>query len=152
MKAMRKPWKMITETFSEKETFELGYELGKKAKAGSVYCLDGDLGAGKTVFTKGFAAGMGITEDVSSPTFMIVQEYDGGEMNLYHFDVYRIADPDEMFDIGFEEYLSKEGVCLIEWSCIIEDILPENCIKIRITRDPSKGFDYRKIEIAGEPD
>lgn len=138
---------MVVETFSEKETYDLGYEFGKNAKAGSIYLLDGDLGAGKTVFTKGFAAGMGVKEDVSSPTFMIVQEYYGEVLNLYHFDVYRIADPDEMFDIGFEEYLSKGGVCLIEWACIIEDILPKGCIKIRITKDVSEGFDYRKIEI-----
>ena len=122
------------------------------ASAGQAYCLDGDLGAGKTVFTQGFAAGLGIEGPVSSPTFTILQIYEEGRLPLYHFDVYRIGDVEEMDEIGYEEYVYGEGVSLIEWACLIEEILPENRIQIRITRDPEKGFDYRRIEITGLED
>ena len=138
---------MIRESNSEKETYELGRKLGEEAKAGEIYCLDGDLGAGKTVFAKGFAAGLGIDEPVTSPTFTIVREYSGGRLLLYHFDVYRIADPDEMYAIGYEEYFYGNGVCLVEWSELIEELIPESAVHITIRRKPDKGVDYRSVEI-----
>ena len=139
---------MIRESYSENETFEAGRELALAAKPGDIYCLDGDLGAGKTVFAKGFAAGLDITEPVTSPTFTIVREYESGRLPFYHFDVYRISDPDEMFAIGYEDYFFGSGVCLVEWSELIEELIPENAVKISITRDLDKGVDYRKIETA----
>ncbi len=137
----------IYETFRPEETFALGRTLGEQAQAGTVYCLDGDLGAGKTVFTQGFAAGLGIKEPVNSPTFTILQVYDEGRLPLYHFDVYRIGDVEEMDEIGYEEYFYGEGVCLIEWSALIAEILPPEAVHIRIDRDPHKGYDYRQIAI-----
>lgn len=138
---------MITETHNSKETYELGFNMGKSAKAGDVYCLDGDLGVGKTVFTQGFAKGLGISEPINSPTFTIVQEYHEGRLPLYHFDVYRIGDITEMDEIGYEEYFYSEGVCLIEWGNLISEIMPENATYITISKDLSKGFDYRRIEV-----
>lgn len=138
---------MITETHNSKETYELGFNMGKSAKAGDVYCLDGDLGVGKTVFTQGFAKGLGINEHINSPTFTIVQEYHEGRLPLYHFDVYRIGDITEMDEIGYEEYFYSEGVCLIEWGNLISEIMPENATYITISKDLSKGFDYRRIEV-----
>lgn len=138
---------MLIESFSEKDTFELGKELGQKAKAGEIVCLDGDLGCGKTVFTKGFAEGMGIDDVVSSPTFTIIQEYDGEGMPLYHFDVYRIGDSEEMFEIGYEDYFFGEGVCLIEWASKIEDFIPKEAKHIIIEKDFAKSAEYRKITI-----
>lgn len=138
---------MITETHNSKETYELGFNMGKSAKAGDVYCLDGDLGVGKTVFTQGFAKGLGINEPINSPTFTIVQEYHEGRLPLYHFDVYRIGDIAEMDEIGYEEYFYSEGVCLIEWGNLISEIMPENATYITISKDLSKGFDYRRIEV-----
>jgi len=138
---MMKSW----ETYRPEETFALGKKLGEEAKAGQVYCLDGDLGVGKTVFTQGFAAGLGITEPVNSPTFTIVQQYEEGRMPLYHFDVYRIGDVEEMEEIGYEDCFYGEGVCLIEWSVLIEEIVPEDAIHVTIEKDKEKGFDYRKI-------
>ena len=138
---------MITETHNSKETYELGFNMGKSAKAGDVYCLDGDLGVGKTVFTQGFAKGLGINEPINSPTFTIVQEYHEGRLPLYHFDVYRIGDITEMDEIGYEEYFYSEGVCLIEWGNLISEIMPENAAYITISKDLSKGFDYRRIEV-----
>ena len=135
------------ESFSEKETFQIAKELAMQAKPGEVYCLSGDLGVGKTVFTKGFAAGLGIQEPVSSPTFTIVQIYEEGRLPLYHFDVYRIEDIEEMEEIGYEDCFYGEGVCLIEWAELIKEILPANCKKIRIAKDLARGFDYRRIEI-----
>lgn len=139
--------KQILDSLSEKETFAIAKELAEKAQAGEVYCLSGDLGVGKTVFTKGFAAGLGITEPVSSPTFTIVQIYEEGRLPLYHFDVYRIEDIEEMEEIGYEDYFYGEGVCLVEWAELIREILPERCKKIKIEKEPAKGFDYRRIEI-----
>lgn len=139
--------KQILESFSEKETFRIAKELAEAARAGEVYCLSGDLGVGKTIFTKGFAAGLGITEPVSSPTFTIVQIYEEGRLPLYHFDVYRIEDIEEMEEIGYEDCFYGDGVCLIEWAELIREILPEHCKKIRIEKELEKGFDYRKIEI-----
>jgi tRNA threonylcarbamoyladenosine biosynthesis protein TsaE len=141
---------MIIETRSALETFQLGKELGEKAEKGQVYTMVGDLGVGKTVFTQGMAEGLGITEPISSPTFTIVQEYDEGRLPFYHFDVYRIGDISEMDEIGFEDYVYGEGVSLIEWANLIEDILPEDRIDITIEKDLAQGFDYRKITIVGK--
>ena len=138
---------MIYESLSEKDTFDLGMKLGENAKPGQIVCIDGDLGVGKTVFTKGFAKGLGVEDDVVSPTFTIIQEYNDGKLPLYHFDVYRIGHPDEMYDIGFEEYFFGEGVCLIEWSNLIEELLPEDSIHINIEKDLEEGFDYRRITV-----
>lgn len=142
----------IIETRKPEDTFALGKELGEAAKSGQVYCLDGDLGVGKTVFTQGFAEGLGITEPVNSPTFTIVQVYEEGRLPLYHFDVYRIADSSEMDEIGYEEYFFGEGVCLIEWAQLIDDILPDDRIEIRIEKDLEQGFDYRKITVLSGDD
>ena len=138
---------MIIETRSAKETFELGVEIGSRAKAGDVYTMVGDLGVGKTVFTQGMAKGLEITEAISSPTFTIVQVYDEGRLPFYHFDVYRIGDISEMDEIGFEDYVYGEGVSLIEWANLIEEILPEKRTEIMIEKDLEQGFDYRKITI-----
>jgi tRNA threonylcarbamoyladenosine biosynthesis protein TsaE len=140
---------MIIETRSAKETYQLGVELGKKAQRGQVFTMVGDLGVGKTVFTQGLAEGLGITEPISSPTFTIVQEYDEGRLPFYHFDVYRIGDISEMDEIGFEDYVYGEGVSLIEWANLIEEILPEKRVDIVIEKDLTQGFDYRKITIEG---
>lgn len=138
---------MIEESWSPKETFEIGVRLGQQAEAGQIYTLTGDLGVGKTVFTQGFARGLGIEEPVNSPTFTILQVYEGGRLPLYHFDVYRIGGVDEMEEIGFEEYIMGDGVSLIEWADLIEEILPEKCRGILIEKDLEKGFDYRKITV-----
>lgn len=138
---------MIIESWSEQDTFRIGKELGEKTAPGKVYTLVGDLGVGKTVFTQGFAAGLGITEPVNSPTFTIVQQYDEGRMPFYHFDVYRIGDVEEMEEIGYEDMFYGEGACLIEWANLIEDILPERYTGITIEKDLEKGFDYRRITI-----
>ena len=139
--------KQIYETFSAKETFELGMEFGKQAKPGQIYTMKGDLGVGKTVFTQGFAAGLDIDGPVNSPTFTIIQEYEEGRLPFYHFDVYRIGDVEEMDEIGYEDYFYGNGVCMIEWAELIAEILPGNCIHILIEKDLEKGFDYRKIVI-----
>ena len=141
--------KQMWETNGPEETFEIGKQLGMEAKPGEVYCLDGDLGVGKTVFTQGFASGLGITEPVNSPTFTIVQQYEEGRLPLYHFDVYRIGDVEEMDEIGYEDCFYGEGVCLIEWSQLIPEILPDEVIRIRIEKDLEQGFDYRKITVEG---
>ena len=140
---------MQIESFSEKDTFELGRKIGEKAGPGQIYTLDGDLGVGKTVFTKGLARGLGIREPVNSPTFTIVQEYRDGRLPLYHFDVYRIEDPEEMEEIGYDDYFFGEGVCLIEWAEKIRELLPEKVIRITIEKKLEKGFDYRTIIIEG---
>lgn len=136
---------MKIESFSAKDTFAYGRKCGQEAKAGQVFCLYGDLGVGKTVFTQGFAEGLGITEPVSSPTFTIVQVYEEGRLPFYHFDVYRIADPEEMYEVGFDDYIEGDGVCFIEWANLIDDLLPEERTEITIEKDLSKGFDYRLI-------
>lgn len=137
---------MVYETFSPNETELIGKKLGENSKPGDVYCLNGDLGVGKTVFTKGFADGLGITEHITSPTFTIVNEY-SGRLKFYHFDVYRIEDEDEMYEIGLDEYLFSNGICLIEWAEKIKNLLPNNAIQINITKNLEKGLDYRKIEV-----
>ena len=138
----------ILESHSEAETFAYGKALGEKALPGEVYSLTGDLGVGKTVFTQGFAAGLGVREPVNSPTFTIMQVYEEGRLPFYHFDVYRIGDVEEMEEIGYEEYFYGEGVCLIEWADLIREILPPRHIRITIKKDLEKGFDYRKIEMS----
>ena len=140
---------MVVETHSADETFSLGINIGRKAKAGQVITLVGDLGAGKTVFTKGLARGLGITEPVSSPTFTIVQEYREGRLPLYHFDVYRIGDLEEMEEIGYEDYFYGDGVCLVEWANLIEELIPEHAVSVVIEKDLEKGLDYRRIIIEG---
>jgi tRNA threonylcarbamoyladenosine biosynthesis protein TsaE len=137
----------IIETFSPEETVRLGVQMGQEAQAGSVYVLDGELGVGKTEFTKGFAKGLALTEPISSPTFTIVQEYEEGRLPFYHFDVYRIGDVEEMDEIGYEDYFYGGGVCLIEWGCLVEEIIPPERIRILIEKDLEKGFDYRRITI-----
>ncbi|MBQ1902495.1 MAG: tRNA (adenosine(37)-N6)-threonylcarbamoyltransferase complex ATPase subunit type 1 TsaE [Lachnospiraceae bacterium] len=138
---------MIIETNSPEETKQVGFKIGQEAKPGTVYALLGDLGVGKTIFTKGVAEGLGITEPINSPTFTIVQEYENGRLPFYHFDVYRIGDVEEMDEIGFDDYVYGDGMCLIEWANLIEEILPENTKTITIEKDLEKGFDYRKITI-----
>lgn len=140
---------MVYETLSPQETFELGEKLGRSANAGQIICLNGDLGVGKTVFTQGFAKGLSIEESVNSPTFTIIQVYDEGRLPLYHFDVYRIGDPEEMYEIGYEDYFFGEGVCLIEWSKLIEELIPENAATILIEKNLEKGLDYRQITVEG---
>ena len=137
----------VWETADSQETYRLGERLGRQAKPGQIYCLDGELGVGKTVFAQGFAAGLGIAEPVCSPTFTILQQYDQGEVPFYHFDVYRIGHVEEMEEIGYEDFFYGEGVCLIEWSRQIEEILPEDAVRIRIEKDLNRDFDYRRINI-----
>lgn len=136
----------IYESFNEEATLAFARELGMLVKQGEVFCLIGDLGVGKTVFSKGFAEGMGIEDPITSPTFTIIHEY-MGRVPLYHFDVYRISDESEMEELGYEEYFYGEGVCLIEWANLIPDIIPEFAKYILIEKDLEKGFDYRKITI-----
>ncbi|MBE5893447.1 MAG: tRNA (adenosine(37)-N6)-threonylcarbamoyltransferase complex ATPase subunit type 1 TsaE [Lachnospiraceae bacterium] len=137
----------IIETFTSQETFALGQQIGREGTPGQVYTLIGDLGVGKTVFTQGVASGLDITEPVNSPTFTIVQVYEEGRLPFYHFDVYRIGDVEEMEEIGYEDYFYGEGLCLIEWANLIEEILPEHYSRITIEKDLEKGFDYRRITI-----
>ena len=138
---------MIIETKNAKETYDLGKKIGSHAKAGEVYTLVGDLGVGKTVFTQGLAKGLGIEEPISSPTFTIVQVYDDGRLPFYHFDVYRIGDIEEMDEIGFEDYVYGDGVSLIEWANLIDEILPANRREITIEKDLEQGFDFRRITV-----
>ena len=140
------------DSFGEADTFDLAVRLARQASAGDVFALIGDLGVGKTAFAKGFAKGLGIDEPIVSPTFTFVQIYRGGRLPLYHFDVYRIGDVSEMDEIGYEDCFYGEGVSLVEWADLVEDILPENVITVRITKDLSKGCDYRKIEIESHKD
>ena len=152
---------MVIDTWGPEETRAFGKKMGQEARPGQVICLNGDLGAqpgqiytltgdlgvGKTIFTQGFAEGLGIDEPVNSPTFTIVQQYDTGRLPLYHFDVYRIGDISEMDEIGYEDCFYGDGVSLIEWSQLIEEILPEHVTEITIEKDLEKGFDYRKIRV-----
>ena len=133
---------MIIESNSREETYKVGIQLGKDAVSGQVYCIYGDLGVGKTIISQGVAAGLG-----NSPTFTIVKEYDEGRLPLYHFDVYRIGDVDEMDEVGYNEMIYGEGVCLIEWANLIEEILPDDYTRIDIEKDLNKGLDYRRITI-----
>ena len=137
----------VFETWKPEETYELGKKMGEEAVPGQIICLNGDLGVGKTVFTQGFAAGLGIEVPVNSPTFTIVQQYEEGRLPLYHFDVYRIGDISEMDEIGYEDCFFGDGVCLIEWSGLIEEILPEHVTKVAIEKNLEHGFDYRRISV-----
>ena len=138
---------MIIESHKTEDTYELGRKMGMEALPGAVVCLLGDLGVGKTVFTQGFARGLGVNEPVNSPTFTIVQEYEEGRLPFYHFDVYRIGDIEEMDEIGYEDYFYGRGVCLIEWGNLIEELLPPDRTTVMIEKDPEQGFDYRKIRV-----
>ena len=138
---------MLKETYGSEETYRLGEEMGRKAGPGDVYALTGDLGTGKTVFAQGFAAGLGISGYVNSPTFTILQVYEEGRLPLYHFDVYRIEEPEEMEEIGYEDYFYGDGVTLIEWAELIDVLLPDRAFRINILKDPGKGDDYRRIEM-----
>ena len=137
------------DSYCAKDTFALGKQMGKQAKPGQLFTLIGDLGVGKTVFTQGFAAGLGIAEPVNSPTFTIVQVYEEGRLPFYHFDVYRIGDLEEMEEIGYDDYFFGEGVCMIEWADLIRELLPDQITAVKIEKDLEKGFDYRKITLEG---
>lgn len=138
---------MVKESVSIEDTYNIGVSLGKNAQEGQVFCIYGDLGVGKTIISQGFAKGLGVDDVVNSPTFTIVKEYDSGRLPMYHFDVYRIGDIDEMEEIGFADMIYGNGVCLIEWADLIEEILPEHYTKIVIEKNLKKGTDYRKIVI-----
>ena len=137
----------IVESLCAEETYALGKQIAQECTPGQVFTLIGDLGVGKTVFTQGFAAGLGIEGPVNSPTFTIVQIYEQGRLPFYHFDVYRIGDVEEMEEIGYEDCFYGQGVCMIEWANLIEEILPEHYTEIGIQKDLEKGFDYRRIII-----
>ena len=137
---------MTFESHSREETIKFAADMAAKAEPGEVFTLTGDLGVGKTVFAKGFAKGLGVTEPVTSPTFTIVQEYLSGRLPFYHFDVYRIGDPDEMFELGYEEYFYGDGICVVEWADIIEELLPEDAVIIRIERGASEEEREDRIE------
>ena len=141
---------MIIESFSPETTALLGMKIGRQVMPGDVICLEGELGVGKTVFTQGLALGLGITDNVNSPTFTLIQEYHEGRIPLYHFDVYRISGPWDMDDLGYEEYFYGDGVCLVEWGRLIEELLPSDTVYIHIEKDLEKGFDYRKITVSKE--
>ena len=138
---------MIYESFDAKETFQIGKKIGEDALPGQVYTLLGDLGVGKTVLTQGVAAGLQIVEPINSPTFTIIQIYEEGRLPFYHFDVYRIGDVEEMDEIGYEDCFYGEGVCLVEWANLIEELMPEHYYRMTISKDLEKGFDYRRIEV-----
>ncbi len=142
--------KNYIETNSPEETFEVGRKLGQTAKPGEIYMLNGDLGVGKTVFTQGVAAGLGITEHVNSPTFTIVQVYERGRLPFYHFDVYRIGDVEEMDEIGYEDYFFGNGLCIVEWAERIKELIPKKAVQITIEKNLEKGFDYRRILIESQ--
>lgn len=135
----------VFETYSPEETLKIAERFGREAERSAVFALVGDLGVGKTVFTKGLAKGLGITETVVSPTFTILREYRSGRLPLYHFDTYRIEEPEEMNEIGYREYFYGDGVCLVEWADVIPELIPETAVRITIMKDPEKGPDYRKI-------
>lgn len=137
---------MIIESLSAQETFDFGVRLGRSVKPGTIICLDGDLGTGKTVISKGIAKGLGIDEPVSSPTFTVVQIYTEGRLPLYHFDVYRIEDPVEMEEIGYEDYFYGDGVTVVEWSDMIAELIPAEAVKIVLKKQIERGFEFRSIE------
>lgn len=138
------------ETYNEAETFALGETLGRVALPGKVYCLNGDLGTGKTVISKGFAKGLGITSHITSPTFTIINVYEEGRMPFYHFDVYRIGDPYELEEIGYEEYFYGDGITMVEWSTLVKELIPDDAIEITVEKAIEKGLDYRCITIEGD--
>ena len=140
---------MIIETNSAAQTYETGFNMGRNVKPGQIICLEGELGVGKTVFTQGFAKGLGIDEPICSPTFTIIQEYKEGRLPLFHFDVYRISSPEEMDEIGYEEYFYSDGVYLVEWGNLFPELFPEDTVYVTIKKNLDKGFDYRIITVEG---
>lgn len=124
---------------NEDDVRRFGRQLGAEAQPGLIIALTGDLGTGKTTLTKAIAEGLGVTETITSPTFNIVKEYESGRLPLYHFDVYRIADPDEMYELGYEEYFFGEGVCVVEWAELIEDMIPEEAVRIEMDYGEKEG-------------
>ena len=140
---------LVRETRSDTETEAFAGELAARVLPGTVICLDGDLGTGKTVFARGFARGLGITEPIVSPTFTILHGYEGGRLPLWHFDVYRIEEPEEMDEIGYEDCFYGDGVSLVEWASLVPEIIPEDAVRVTIRKDPEQGFDYRKITVKG---
>lgn len=143
---------MVIETATREETLALGVKIGEQALPGTIICVDGDLGAGKTVLAQGIAKGLGISEQVVSPTFTILQEYRDGRIPFYHFDVYRIEDPDEMYEVGFEDYFYGDGICMIEWAELVRELLPEDHVQITIEKQMDRGSDYRRIRVEGMPE
>lgn len=143
---------MVIETATREETLALGVKIGEQALPGTIICVDGDLGAGKTVLAQGIAKGLGISEQVVSPTFTILQEYRDGRIPFYHFDVYRIEDPDEMYEVGFEDYFYGDGVCMVEWAELVRELLPEDHVHITIEKQMDRGSDYRRIRAEGLPE
>lgn len=140
---------MVIETTTREETLAFGEKIGKQAFPGMVICVDGDLGTGKTVLAQGIAKGLGVAEPVVSPTFTIIQEYRDGRIPFYHFDVYRIEEPEEMYEVGFEDYFYGDGVCMIEWAELIRELLPEGYVHITIEKQADRGDDYRRIRAEG---
>ncbi len=149
MTATERKWETEWKTYSPEETFQIGKRLGEKAEKGQIFCLSGDLGVGKTVFTQGFAAGLGITEPVNSPTFTILQEYGEGRLPFYHFDVYRIGEEEEMAEIGYEDCFFGDGVCIVEWAELIRSLIPDSAVWICIEKELAEGFDCRRITVKG---
>lgn len=143
---------MVIETTTREETLAFGEKIGRQAFPGMVICVDGDLGVGKTVLAQGIAKGLGVAEPVVSPTFTIIQEYRDGRLPFYHFDVYRIEEPEEMYEVGFEDYFYGDGVCMIEWAELIRELLPEGYVHITIEKQTDKGADYRRIRAEGLPE
>ena len=136
----------VFDSYSLEDTQKVAQSIAAELKGGEFIAMYGDLGAGKTAFVQGLAKALGITNPVTSPTFTIVNEYEG-RLPLFHFDVYRITDSDEMYEIGYDDYIAAGGVCIVEWAELIEDIFPKDYYKITILKDDAKGFDYRKIII-----
>ena len=134
-------------TQSQEETQRLGCALAAVLKPGSLVAFTGDLGAGKTAFTRGLAAGLGIKDRVTSPTFTIVNEYEGGRLPLFHFDLYRLGSSEELYDIGWEDYLRRGGVCAVDWSENASDVFEDNCVRVSIRR--GAGENEREIVISG---
>lgn len=138
--------KKIFESNTLHDTCQIARDFAANLKGGDIICMYGDLGAGKTEFVRAMAQELGIEDYITSPTFTIINEYKGS-LDLYHFDVYRIADSDEMYEIGYDEYINGDGICVIEWAQLIEDILPHERYNVTITKDYLKGENYRKIVI-----
>jgi tRNA threonylcarbamoyladenosine biosynthesis protein TsaE len=138
---------MTYESFSPKDTFDIASKIGDTALAGQIYCLNGDLGNGKTLFAKGFAKGLLVQEEITSPTFTLLNEYTSGKYPFYHFDVYRINDISEMEETGYEDYFYSNCICLIEWASLVEEIIPKCAITITIEKNTQISEDYRIITI-----
>ncbi len=142
----------ILDSYSEKDTEAIAEDLARKSAPSDVFALVGDLGVGKTAFAKGFARGLDIDEPIVSPTFTIVQIYEGGKMPLYHFDVYRLGDESEMDEIGYEDCFYGEGVSLVEWADTVRSVMPQKTVWITVEKDLTRGTDYRRITIDNDED